>query len=277
VGNPTSVCGANGNWSPAPSCECESHIITYDLTGDYYIFAPVIQPFSATAGVNIPEINTQPLVDATMQLRFSANGDAVGDGPASLVAMELPLEFIQMTSLGEGAFIHIQTDVDARMPARACGYAQGALSGTQLDWGACDAGPSGTITNFTSEESLDPDGPGCARGYNSAGVITCENGTNRLLQCMSSGGLAPLPALNVVNGVWDQKLVPLVFDDADLATSGFRLGNPGQSLTGVAAASLVGTHLLIPNTNPGTATFIALRGTVRSVDFCAPAPTSCTP
>ena len=60
VGSATSSCGADGEWTPAPTCECESHVLTYDLTGDYYIFAPVVDPFRAAAGENLPAINTLP-------------------------------------------------------------------------------------------------------------------------------------------------------------------------------------------------------------------------
>lgn len=277
VGSATSTCGADGEWTPAPTCECESHVITYDLTGDYYIFAPVVDPFRAAAGENLPSINTVPFGPGYMTLRLSADGDVVGDGPVTILDMFLPLEFRQNIVLTADAFINIMTDLDVLVPRHDCGYAHGALAGTTVNWGECTAGPTGAITNFTPEQSIDPDGEGCFHGYNSGGLITCESGTNRLLQCVSSGQLQPLPALNIQNGSWDQKLVPFVFDSSDLTTSGFNVGVPGQDLTDVTATSLRGTHLHVPNRNTGTASFIALRGTVRSVDLCAPAPTDCSP
>ncbi|MBK6580485.1 MAG: hypothetical protein IPG17_30870 [Sandaracinaceae bacterium] len=277
LGSATSSCGADGEWTPAPTCECESHVLTYDLTGDYYIFAPVVDPFRAAAGENLPAINTLPFGPGHMTLRVSANGDATGDGPVSILSMFLPLEFQQSIMLTADAFISIMTDLDVLVPRSDCGHAAGTLTGSSIAWGECTAGPAGSITNFTPEESVDPDGVGCFRGYNSGGVITCSSGTNRLLQCVTSGALQPLPALNIQNGTWDQALVPFVFDSADLSTAGFQVGVPGQDLTGVTANSLLGTHLLIPNSNGGTATFIALRGELREADLCAPAPTDCSP
>lgn len=277
VGSATSRCGGDGEWTPAPTCECESHVITYDLSGDYYIFAPVVDPFRAAAGENLPAINTVPFGPGYMTLRVSADGDATGDGPVTILDMFLPLEFQQNITLTADAFINIMTDLDVLVPRRDCGYAAGTLTGDSIAWGECTAGPTGAITSFTPEQSVDPDGVGCFRGYNSGGVITCSAGTNRLLQCLSSGNLDPLPAINIQNGAWDQRLVPFVFDSADLTTAGFNVGIPGQDLTNVTASSLVGNHLHIPNRNGGTATFIALRGTVRSADLCAPAPTDCTP
>lgn len=277
VGSATSTCSANGTWTPAPTCECDSHLLTYDLAGDYYIFAPVVAPFRAAAGDNEPTINTLPFGPGQITLRVSANGDAPGDGPVSIVKMFLPLEFDQRITLTPNTFIHILTDIDVLVPERACGYAAGTLSGDSIAWSTCDVTPPGAITNFTPEESVDPDGVGCFRGYNSGGVITCENGTGVLLQCVTSGGLQTLPTLNIQNAAWDQELVPFVFDSSDLTTAGFRVGVPGQDLTDVTATSLLGSHLLIPNRNPGTATFIALRGTLRSAELCAPAPSNCTP
>jgi hypothetical protein len=277
TGSDTSTCGADGSWTPAPTCECDSHVLTYDLTGDYYIFAPIVDPFGAEVGQNIPAINTVPFGTGSITLRVSASGDGAGDGPVSILDIFLPVEFEQRVSLNTDAFLSIVTDIDTLLPRRECGYAAGALSGDTVAWGTCDVEPPGAITSFHPEDSTDPDGVGCLRGYNTAGVITCENGTNRLLQCQTSGGLQPLPALNIQNGVWDQELVPFVFDSSDLTTAGFRVGTPGQDLTGVSATSLLGTHLLLPNANPGTATLIALRGTLRSAELCAPAPTNCAP
>ncbi|MCA9573917.1 MAG: hypothetical protein H6726_05665 [Sandaracinaceae bacterium] len=277
TGSATSTCGANGQWSAAPTCECDSHVLTYDLTGDYYIFAPVVAPFRAAAGENIAGINTLPFGPGSITLRVSASGDGPSDGPVSILDMFLPLEFDQHISLTPDTFIDIATDIDVLVPRQACGHASGTLTGDTVVWGACDVTVPGTITNFTPEDSFDPDGVGCFRGYNSAGAITCQNGTNRLLQCVSSGALQPLPAVNIQNGEWDQALVPFVFDSTDLRTASFRVGVPGQDISEITATSLLGTHLLIPNQNPGTATFIALRGTLRDAELCAPAPTGCAP
>ena len=105
TGSATSTCRTDGTWSLAPTCECESHVLTYDLTGDYYIFAPVVDPFRAVAGQNIPEINTLPFGPGYITLRVSANGDATGDGPVSVLDMFLPLEFEQRVQLSAEAFL----------------------------------------------------------------------------------------------------------------------------------------------------------------------------
>ena len=272
TGDAQSHCGADGNWTPAPTCECEAHELEYEVTGDYYIFAPIIDAFRAEAGVNIDSLNTIPMGPGRVTLRVPAAGDVAGDGEVRILEFFLPLEFEQFSSLNETTFVRIVTDIDAWMPYAECGHAIGTKSGDTVTWGTCEVEPDEAITTFTPEQSLDPDGEGCLHDYNTGGVITCESGTSRVIQCMTSANLLPLPDINIANGVWDQKLPPITFGGADLFSDGFTLGSPGQDISTLTAPELVDTHILIPNDNTGTATFIALRGTLREARRCVPSP-----
>lgn len=177
--------------------------VTYAVTGTFMITG-------TTLGLGDAENAIGP---GSLTLRFLDVGGVPDDGVAALVSYDMPIAFTQDT-----AGLEVATDVKAKAGAPGgCGVASGVLSGDTLAWDECtyDATNGDSPTSWTPDASAS--GPGCVAGYNSAGTVTCTDGS-AVANC-SQGNLQD--GVNMVDDTWSQPLNDFVLS-ADLASFSMR-------------------------------------------------------
>jgi hypothetical protein len=241
VGAETVTCQADGTWSgSAPTCEPLYCDVVYQLTGTFRVSdAPqscgdVSNTMQTNAtlpsfenGETTP-FNPTDFTTAFIRLRFPEAGGSPGEGDVALIEYYLPVEF-----LVDCTGTDVTTDVDHSVGllemsgtppevhaspglSRPCQpWATGQLSGTNLDWSACDVVPPASGNWWSHDDAQAGAGDtttACAMRMSVWGNVTC-----------SGWFCGFVPNLGNQLNTWDQLLNSFVFSGTDYSTATFSM------------------------------------------------------
>lgn len=217
--------------------ECESYVLTYQLTGTFSLT-------DTPGGLGNGVFSVGP---GELSLRLVPTG-ADGEAEATLLSYRMPQYFVV-----EAPGAVTTNDSEATAGPHECGLALGQLKGNTVSWAECDYGPSPPQGSTAWAPNDVVGGPGCIQGYQVKGSVTCTGSF-----CSVSGVDFPI----VLDDDYPQPLNSFQFGPSFSTLSMRGIGAPPGN------AGYDGVEL--PNVEPSRS-WLGLDGTLVS-QICQPLP-----